>query len=86
MIHCDILRHDRKFHPRFGDAIATRPSIEEYKPGQEVWAFFPQSCDGWLRGVVEWLRGDTVRVKSGFFGAFIHNPELIAPGNWVLNS
>jgi hypothetical protein len=65
-------------------AEATRPRLEEYQPGQEVWAFFPQSCDGWLRGVVEWIRGNTVRVKSGFFGAFIESPEAIAPGNWEL--
>jgi hypothetical protein len=65
---------------------ATRPSLEEYQPGQEVWAFFPQSCDGWLRGVVEWIRGNTVRVKSGFFGAFIESPEAIAPGNWELTT
>ena len=63
---------------------ATRPSLEEYQPGQEVWAFFPQSCDGWLRGVVEWIRGNTVRVKSGFFGTFVESPEAIAPGDWVM--
>ncbi len=65
-------------------AIAIRPNIEEYQPGQEVWAFFPQSCDGWLKGVVEWIRGNTVRVKSGFFGVFVESPNAIAPGDWVL--
>ncbi len=65
---------------------ATRPSLEEYQPGQEVWAFFPQSCDGWLRGVVEWIRGNTVRVKSGFFGTFVESPEASAPGSWELTT
>ena len=63
---------------------ATRPSLEEYQPGQEVWAFFPQSQDKWLKGIVEWVRGNTVRVKSGFLGAFVESREAIAPGHWEL--
>jgi hypothetical protein len=67
------------------EAIATRPNLLDYKPGQEVWAYFPQSQDGWLKGIVEWVRGNTVRVKSGWFGIFTENPDLIAPGDWVLS-
>jgi molybdopterin-guanine dinucleotide biosynthesis protein len=67
------------------EAIAIRPSLEEYQPGQQVWAYFPQSCDGWLRGVVEWIRGNTVRVKSGFLGTLISAPDAIAPGDWELS-
>ena len=63
---------------------ATRPTLEEYQPGEKVWAYFPQSCDGWLKGVVEWVRGTTVKVKSGFFGIFVESPEAIAPGDWEL--
>jgi hypothetical protein len=63
---------------------ATRPTLEEYQPGEKVWAYFPQTCDGWLKGVVEWVRGNTVKVKSGFFGIFVESPEAIAPGDWEL--
>jgi hypothetical protein len=63
---------------------ATRPTLEEYQPGEKVWAYFPQSCDGWLKGVVEWVRGNTVKVKSGFFGIFVESPEAIAPRDWEL--
>ena len=66
------------------EATATRPSLEEYQPGQEVWAYFPQSQDGWLKGVVEWVRGNTVRVVSGWFGMFAETPDAIAPGDWIL--
>jgi hypothetical protein len=62
----------------------TRPSLKEYQPGEEVWAYFPQSQDKWLKGVVEWIRGNTIRVVSGFLGAFIESPEAIAPGYWVM--
>jgi agmatine/peptidylarginine deiminase len=65
-------------------AEVTRPSLEEYQPGEEVWAYFPQSQDKWLKGVVEWVRGNTIRVVSGFFGAFVESPEAIAPGDWVM--
>ena len=65
-------------------AEVTRPSLEEYQPGEEVWAHFPQSQDKWLKGVVEWVRGNTIRVVSGFFGAFVESPEEIAPGSWEL--
>jgi hypothetical protein len=63
---------------------STRPSLEEYRLGQEVWAYFPQSEAGWLKGTVEWVRGLTVRVVSGFFGVFVDSPEVIAPGDWEL--
>jgi hypothetical protein len=63
---------------------ATRPSLESYQQGEEVWAFFPQSESGWLKGTVEWVKGNRVRVKSGFLGILIENPEAIAPGSWEL--
>jgi hypothetical protein len=67
------------------EAEATpRPSIENYQPGQEVWAYFPQSQDGWLKGIVEWVRGNTIRVVSEFFGTFIVDSNEIAPGDWEL--
>jgi hypothetical protein len=65
---------------------ATRLSLEQYQPGQEVWAYFPQSCDRWLRGVIEWISGSTVKVKSGFLGTFVESPDAIAPGDWVINT
>lgn len=64
------------------EPIVTRPRLEDYQPGQEVWAFFPQSCEGWLKGVVEWGRENLVRVTSGFLGIFIESPDAIAPGDW----
>jgi hypothetical protein len=60
------------------------PSLESYQPGETVWAYFPQSQDKWLKGVVEWVRGNTVRVKSGFFGIFVERADAIAPGHWQL--
>jgi hypothetical protein len=74
--------------PGVGDGVVVEgnlhPSLEEYQPGQEVWAFFPQSQDKWLKGIVEWVRGKTVRVKSGFLGAFVESREAIAPRSWEL--
>jgi hypothetical protein len=55
-----------------------------YKPGEQVWAYFPQSQDKWLKATVEWVRGNTIRVVSGLFGMFVEEPELIAPGHWEL--
>jgi hypothetical protein len=62
-----------------------RPSLASYTPGDEVWAYFPQSRDGWLKGVIEWVRGKTIRVVSGFFGIFIEREDAIAPGDWVMS-
>jgi hypothetical protein len=64
---------------------ATRPSIGAYQPGEEVWAFFPQSESGWTRGIVEWVRDGVIRVKSGVLGRLIEQADLIAPGNWELS-
>jgi hypothetical protein len=61
-----------------------RPSLSDYKPGAEVWAYFPQSQDGWLKAVVQWVRGTTIKVKSGFLGVFVESPDAIAPGDWEL--
>jgi hypothetical protein len=66
-------------------AIANRPMLEDYQPGQQVWAFFPQSQDKWLKATVQWVRENLVRVESGFLGMLIGYPDLIAPGDWVLS-
>jgi hypothetical protein len=63
-----------------------RPPLAHYTPGDEVWAYFPQSQDGWLKGKVEWVRGKTIRVVSGFFGIFIGREDAIAPGDWIMSS
>jgi hypothetical protein len=63
-----------------------RPALASYAPGDEVWAYFPQSQSGWLKGVVEWARGNTIRVVSGFFGIHVGQEDAIAPGDWVLSS
>jgi len=62
-----------------------RPALASYTPGDEVWAYFPQSRDGWLKGTIEWVRGKTIRVVSGFFGIFIEREDAIAPGDWVMS-
>ena len=59
-----------------------RPSLKGYQPGQEVWAYFPQSQEKWLKGTVEWVRENLVRVKSGFLGILVESSEAIAPGDW----
>jgi hypothetical protein len=61
-----------------------RPNLEDYHPGEEVWAYFPQSQDKWLRATVEWVRGAMVRVRSDLLGIHIQDPEMIAPGAWEL--
>jgi DNA primase len=58
------------------------PPLTAYREGDEVWGYFPQSQDKWLRASVEWVRGNLIRVKSGFFGMLIEKAELIAPGDW----
>jgi hypothetical protein len=63
-----------------------RPPLAHYKADDEVWAYFPQSQDGWLKGKVEWVRGKTIRVVSGFFGIFIGREDAIAPGDWIMSS
>jgi len=63
-----------------------RPPLAHYKADDEVWAYFPQSQDGWLKGKVEWVRGKTIRVVSGFFGMFIEREDAIAPGDWIMLS
>jgi hypothetical protein len=66
-------------------AQSDNPPLSSYKPGDEVWGYFPQSEQKWLKATVEWVRGGMVRVISGFFGMHIERPELIAPGDWVLD-
>ncbi len=66
------------------EAIAVRPNLGDYQPGQEVWAYFPQSRDKWLKGIVESVRANTVRVVSGYLGIFAESPDAIAPGEWEL--
>jgi hypothetical protein len=65
-------------------AQSSNPPLSSYKPGDEVWGYFPQSEQKWLKATVEWVRGGMVRVISGFFGMHVERPELIAPGNWEL--
>jgi hypothetical protein len=65
-------------------AQSDNPPLSSYKPGDEVWGYFPQSEQKWLKATVKWVRGGMVRVISGFFGMHVERPELIAPGNWEL--
>jgi hypothetical protein len=66
------------------EAIATHPPLESYQEADEVWAYYPQSERKWLKSVVQWVRGSTLRVTSGWLGVLIENCHLIAPGDWVL--
>jgi hypothetical protein len=63
-----------------------RPPLAHYKADDEVWAYFPQSQDGWLKGKVEWVRGNLIRVVSGFFGISVERQDVIALGDWVISS
>jgi hypothetical protein len=65
--------------------VSERPTLASYTPGDEVWGYFPQSESKWLKGSVEWVRGNTVRVISGIFGIYIERKDAIAPGDWVLS-
>jgi hypothetical protein len=80
--------HQKQQLTQWHQALKTpkRPLLAHYKTGDEVWAYFPQSQDGWLKGVVEWARGNTIRVVSGFFGIHVGEEDAIAPGDWVLSS
>jgi hypothetical protein len=71
--------------PNDSAPISLRPSLSDYQPGQEVWAYFPQSQDRWLKATVEWVRENLVKVKSGFLGIFIEQEDAIAPGDWVMS-
>jgi hypothetical protein len=62
--------------------ISERPPLTAYRPGEIVWAFFPQAGDKWRKATVEWVRANMVRVVSGFFGMLIEHPNMIAPGDW----
>jgi hypothetical protein len=66
------------------EAIATRPSLESYREGEEVWFWHPMSEQGWIRGVVQWVRDRMVQVQSDFLGNLIERQDQIAPGDWVL--
>ncbi len=59
-----------------------RLPLAAYKPGEEVWAFFPHSEQKWLRAVVEKVGSGFLRVKSGFLGMLIERCDQIAPGYW----
>jgi hypothetical protein len=65
--------------------VSERPALASYTPGDEVWGYFPQSESKWLKGIVEWVRGNTIRVVSGIFGIYIEREDAIAPGDWVLS-
>jgi hypothetical protein len=61
-----------------------RPPLTAYSPGEEVWAYFPQSKDKWMKATVEWVRGHTIRVVNGVLGMLVERDDLIAPGHWEL--
>lgn len=61
-----------------------RPPISSYREGEEVWAYFPQAEQKWLKAVVEKICIGFLRVKSGFNGMLIERPDMIAPGDWEL--
>ncbi len=67
------------------EAIATHPQMETYNPGDEVWGYFPHSQAKWLKATVEWTRDRMVKIRSGFLGMIVQQPELIAPGHWILS-
>lgn len=64
--------------------IAERPPLSTYSIGEEVWAYFPDTEQKWLKGVVEKILPRLLYVKSGFFGMHIERPDMIAPGDWVI--
>jgi hypothetical protein len=61
-----------------------RPPISAYREGEEVWAFFPQTEQKWLKAVVQKVCDGFLRVKSGFNGMLIERADMIAPGDWEL--
>jgi hypothetical protein len=67
------------------EPIATHPQLETYRLGDEVWGYFPHAKDKWLRATVELVCDRLVRIKSGFLGMIVQQPELIAPGHWILS-
>ena len=71
------------------EGVATenlRPSLEDYREGQEVWFYHPKLEKKWLKGVVESVASGFLRVSSSLFGfgRMISYSEEIAPGDWVL--
>jgi hypothetical protein len=67
------------------EAISPHPELKTYNAGDEVWGYFPHSQAKWLKGIVEWTRDRTVKIRSGFLGMIVQQPELIAPGHWILS-
>jgi hypothetical protein len=51
---------------------------EDYKVGDKVLAYFPQSRS-WKEATVASIRGGEIRVESGFLGLEHNRPDLIAP-------
>jgi hypothetical protein len=68
------------------EAIAARPSLDFYQEGDPVWFHHPMAKEGWVRGVVDWIRDGILRVQSDVFGNLIESPDAIAPGDWVLRT
>jgi glutaredoxin-related protein len=68
-------------------ANAARRKISDYDPGEEVWAWFPNTRVGWLKGTVKWSIDVLISVKSGFMETFIsvNEDDWIAPGDWVMS-
>ena len=67
-------------------ATSERPPLDSYREGDECWAYFPQAEQKWLKAVVQKACVGFLRVKSGFFGMLIERSDMIAPGDWVLES
>jgi hypothetical protein len=68
-------------------ANAAQRKISDYDPGEEVWAWFPNTRVGWLKGTVKWSIDVLISVKSGFMETFIsvNEDDWIAPGDWVMS-
>ena len=63
-------------------AQSENPPLTSYKPGDEVWGYFPMSEAKWLRAVVESAGNGLLRIKSGFFGMWVESSDYICPGSW----
>ncbi|MDP8966871.1 MAG: DUF3854 domain-containing protein [Cyanobacteriota bacterium] len=60
------------------------PPLDSYQQGDAVWFWHPMSKEGWVKGVVRWVRDCVLRVEGQFFGNLIERADQIAPGNWLL--
>jgi hypothetical protein len=51
--------------------------LTSYSEGQEVWFFHPFSEQKWLKGTVQAITQNLIRVSSGVFGRMIQSPNEI---------